>query len=114
MLHLMEGKLKTELLKIAIERSPHEAVGLILEDGRVLELPNHSGSPEDSFTVHKEDIVMLLFELMEHIDLNKVTLWHSHPSGGVGPSRIDIRNKTLFTSHLVVSIIDGDLVPTWY
>jgi proteasome lid subunit RPN8/RPN11 len=112
MMHLIEGKLRRDLLVRAFEATPYEAVGLILPDRRVVSLPNLAEG-DSTFRVSKADIIAAL-EGVERQYLDEVVLWHSHPSGGIGPSTTDLQQKTQFTYHLVVSIVDGDIVPTWY
>ena len=111
-MHLIEGKLRRDLLVRAFEATPYEAVGLILPDRRVVSLPNRADA-DSTFRVSKADIIAAL-EGVERQYLDEVVLWHSHPSGGIGPSTTDLQQKTQFTYHLVVSIVDGDIVPTWY
>lgn len=108
---IIEGYIERELTRIAKLRAPKEAVGLILGDYRVFELPNHAEDSETRFEVHKDDILKLL---ERNVDLMAVTFWHSHPAGGVGPSRFDMRHKSMFVNHLVVALVEGELVPTWY
>jgi proteasome lid subunit RPN8/RPN11 len=102
-----------ELQALAILRQPEEAVGLLTADGRVFELPNRSGDPESHFEVHKADILSTLRK-HEIEDLGGLTLWHSHPRGGVGPSRIDMQQKLPFFNHLVVTITGTGPLFTWY
>lgn len=112
-MRVIEGKLDREIRKLAFQRAPLEAVGLILSDDRIIELPNRAERPEELFVASRNDII----EAIEHernIHLEEVVLFHSHPGGGVGPSRLDMRNKTPFRYHLVVTIIDNDVVYTWY
>lgn len=102
-----------ELQAIAERHAPHEAVGLLIDERIVIPLRNHSSHPENTFELLKVDIVNALraSDLPETYDL---AIWHSHPSGGVGPSRTDLRNRVNGVRHLVVSLVDGELVPTWY
>lgn len=110
-MRIIEGRLHDVLKSIIMRNSPNEAVGLILPDDRVVELPNYAKSPTDQFEIHKNDILEALKGLY---DIESLTLWHSHPSGGVGPSRTDLQNKVEVFDHLVLSIVDGEIVPTWY
>lgn len=112
-MRLIEGKLRASLLELVLKRAPEEAVGLLLHDDRIIELPNRSEHAEDSFMASRNDIIEAIRDI-DGLDLENVVLWHSHPNGGVGPSRVDMRNKTPFRYHLVVSLIDDDIVPTWY
>ncbi len=94
-----------------LSQSPREAVGLILSDDRVVELTNYSDNADTHFEVHKSDI---LVALKDELDSSAVIFWHSHPGGGIGPSRTDMRQKIAFQYHLVLTLIDGEIVPTWY
>lgn len=113
-MRILEGKLLHCLEQMIFARMPEEACGLILDDGSVIELENLSDSPENSFRISREEIVSVLFELDRPVSLPDVTLWHSHPNGGVGPSRVDMQQKTLFPQHLVLAVSGETLVPTWY
>lgn len=115
----MTDTLLKTLESIAHRVAPREAVGLLVGDPltKVIELPNRSLSPSDSFMVTGGDIKIALenggFDI-HSLDWSIVTLWHTHPSGGVGPSRVDLRNKLPELNHLVVSITDDGIIPTWY
>lgn len=108
---ILEGDLEAELHRIIRLRAPQEAVGLILEDRKVVELINHSSAPEAHFEIHRADVIAAL---AEETQLENVILWHSHPSGGVGPSRIDLQQRTAFPSHLVLTLIADGIIPSWY
>ena len=110
-LQLVEGRLEAELKELMLKRAPLEAVGLILSTGLVVELKNYSTTPEKTYEVRRSDIMVAL---EGEVDQTQVVFWHSHPGGGIGPSRIDLQNKTPFHSHLVVSLVDGDMVSSWY
>lgn len=107
---IIEGRLEADLLRLTLERAPKEAVGLII-DGFVVELPNTHPTPESAFQVDRRDIISTL---RAYPAASAVTFWHSHPAGGVGPSRIDIQHKTPFPTHLVVTLSEGEIIPTWY
>lgn len=107
----IEGLVEQELHRLCLLRAPHEAVGLIIGDRQVVELTNWSKSPNDSFEIHKADIVTAL---TQDFDITTLTIWHSHPSGGVGPSRIDMQQKVPNVAHLVITLVDGELVYSWY
>jgi proteasome lid subunit RPN8/RPN11 len=109
---LRESTLKqlSELVKL---RAPMEAVGLLLPDETVVELENQSINPEDTFSLDRQQIVDALQGVEESL-LDECCLWHSHPSGGVGPSRTDMQRKTPFRYHLVLTLVEDEIVPTWY
>lgn len=102
-----------ELHKVADEAAPGEAVGLLTADGRVIPLTNHASEPGSNFEVTKEDILSAI-RMHEVEDLTGLTLWHSHPNGGVGPSRIDMQQRLPFCDHLVVTLTETGVVFTWY
>lgn len=110
---IVEGALRAGLHLMVLQSEPREAVGLLTNDGRVISLPNRAYEPENSFEVTKEDILSAI-RGYEVEDLTDLTIWHSHPGGGVGPSKIDMQQKLPFLNHLVVTIVDDDIVLTWY
>lgn len=118
MLRLLEGQLMTELARIADLRRPAEAVGLILPDDKVVELPNRSLQPHNRFEILGSDVKLTLEANSVPLNQNGLencTLWHSHPSGGVGPSRTDMRHRVSVMSHLVITLAeDGSWTPSWY
>lgn len=113
-MHPLSELEEAQLHSKAIDLSPKEAVGLLTEDGRLIMLPNHSEHPESNFVIRKEDILSAIRMHKLEGDLAGLTLWHSHPNGGVGPSRIDMQQRLPFLHHLVVTLIDADVVFTWY
>lgn len=115
MIHLIEGQLRRRLEMLAKDAYPNEAVGLLFPDERIVSLTNIAEDPHSNFSVAKEELVKALQYAEEndwHID--EVVLWHSHPSGGVGPSRVDFQQRTPLKHHLVVTLTDEDFIPTWY
>lgn len=110
---IVEGAQRAALLNAVIRAEPREAVGLLTNDRRVIPLPNRAYEPENTFSVTKEDILSAI-RGHEIEDLTNLTLWHSHPGGGVGPSKVDMQQKVPFLDHLVVTIVEDDIVLTWY
>lgn len=104
---------------------PEEAVGLLWEapgeQVMVIPLANHSELPETSYAVRVDELVTA-FELATGRDIvttepEHLTLWHSHPSGLVGPSRGDMRerSKVALLAHMVVTVgVDGVLTTTMF
>jgi proteasome lid subunit RPN8/RPN11 len=110
---VIEGTLAQSLELEARHAAPGEAVGLLTGDDRVILLTNRASDPGSNFEVLKRDIMSAISK-HEIEDLASLTLWHSHPNGGVGPSRIDMQQRLPFFEHLVVTLTDADAVFTWY
>lgn len=115
---LVMDKLLTELVHIGHLRRPNEAVGLIMPDETVLELPNRAPNGQDRFFFKPSDIAIALENNRidpRELDWSSVTLWHTHPAGGVGPSRIDMQCKIPQVHHLVIALFpEGHAEPTFY
>lgn len=114
-LPLIYGAFKLLLLSVVNHEAPNEAVGIIYQN-RVFTLRNTSASPHDRAEIDIAELRSLLTDLEVPLDrINEdVIIWHSHPGGGVGPSRHDMVNRTPLKHHLVLSLVEGDLVATWY
>lgn len=105
------------LTNLAKTASPNEAVGLILPDESVIPLPNRSPTPRNSFQFGVDDIRLSLENAgvtLTEADWWMVVLWHTHPSGGVGPSRLDMKHKVPRLTHLVLTLDGDDVIPSWY
>lgn len=111
----------TEIEKLGRLRAPVEACGLLLDiprkkaDGSVsaiVELPNRSMDGEGSYRVEPDDIRLALDGLEEVED---VAIWHTHPSGYIGPSRGDMRHRPDSSIYMVVvALTDDGPVATWF
>lgn len=109
----LDGRIGDELRRICLLAAPNEAAGVIMGT-RVVELENHAEDPTTAFQIHKDDLVKKLGMKPPGLGVEEIIIWHSHPGGGIGPSRIDLQNKTGFKYHLVLTLLDGEMVPTWY
>jgi proteasome lid subunit RPN8/RPN11 len=116
-LPVLTDRLMEVLGALAKRTAPRENVGLILPDGRILELPNRSLNPVNGFVVSGGD-VRLALEMNGIVatknEWSATTLWHTHPGGGVGPSRVDMQNKLPEMNHLVITLTDDEVIPSWY
>jgi proteasome lid subunit RPN8/RPN11 len=107
-----------EIVRIGLDRTPNEACGILLpppgdtfrfrsHHKQVIELPNRSHTPRDSYEIWGSDIVQDLIDWLDNVNdpaKNDMVIWHTHPSGSVGPSRGDLDNKIGDFTYLVVSI----------
>jgi proteasome lid subunit RPN8/RPN11 len=108
-----------EIRELGERRRPVEACGLLLDvpwrrsDGKlsyIRELPNRSLAPA-SYRIEMDDVRVALEDLEEVED---IAIWHTHPSGFIGPSRGDMENRPLNTYMVVISLTDADPVATWF
>lgn len=118
---LLQETALQEIYELGLKRKPAEACGILLprpwKNSWILELPNRSAHCHDSFEFTTADMRMVLEPWLDQAtseDFQSMALWHTHPSGGIGPSRIDMRNKVVEAHHLVVAITDEGPVPSWY
>lgn len=123
MVMVLEQEMVLEIARIGRLRAPNEACGLLLPTpirGRqVIELPNRSKTPHDSYEMKGEDMYLALQsvfgpEVPEDI-IPGLTAWHTHPNGGLGPSKFDIQNKPANLHSLVVTLMEqGMPKATWF
>lgn len=84
---------------------------------RVVTVPNRSEEPHTGFRMLGSDLHFALehwFESAPSELWREVIFWHTHPSGGIGPSRIDMQNKPPSGYNLVVAITADGPIPTLY
>lgn len=109
-----------EIEKIGRLRIPTEACGLLLEiphtdstgrTTRVLEIPNRSPLPHNSYVMDSDDIRLV----MEGKPDQLVAAWHTHPGGLIGPSLADMRERPPESvPMLVVALTEDGPVPSWF
>lgn len=104
-----------EIMKLGNQAMPQEACGvLILKFPRhfVRPLTNTSPTPEKAYEVNNQELVETLVDLIEAENIvfarEDVIIWHTHPSGHVGPSRGDIAAKEPTLNYLVVALPNGE------
>lgn len=76
----------------------------------VIELPNrslHAGS----YVIEPGDLRMALDDVG---DAEEVAIWHTHPSGLIGPSEGDLRHRLPEIPMVVVALTDCGPHPTWF
>lgn len=124
MVMVLEQEMVNAIAHIGRAAKPNEACGLLLPTHingvQVIELPNRSAEPRDSVEIRGEDMVMALEQVFRGEfpeDLVPgLTVWHTHPSGHVGPSTFDLENKSVHMQNLVVTLFEDGKPPlaTWF
>ena len=105
------------LLAIGLEENPYEACGLIVPSlsvppiNWVHRMINRAENPFSSYRLDPATIQQLLEDVgAEERVWEDVIVWHTHPSGYVGPSPGDMANRLEGLKYLVVSIPRGEAV----
>lgn len=119
---VMTPAIVSEIARIGELRKPNEACGVLLPvpmRGRVVwEIPNRAEDGREAFVMHSDDVVIMLQDWVdqnvEHAVWENVVLWHTHPSGSVGPSRADLDNRIEKCGNLVVALTPDGPVATWF
>lgn len=94
----------------ALSASPQEAVGFIWrrpgQAEAVIPLRNESEDPENSYAIDVRAAARAFTDFTGHdiVDVaeDDLLLWHSHPSGFVGPSQGDLAEKLPGLRYMVV------------
>lgn len=78
----------------------------------VKELPNRSTDGAGTYRVDAGDIRIVLEGLEEVED---VAVWHTHPSGFIGPSQGDMRNRPDSGIYMVViALTEQGPIASWF
>lgn len=110
-----------EIYQLGLLRAPAEACGLLLDmpwlrsDGRlsyVIELPNRTLATSGQYLMEPKDMA---FALEGYNDVEDVAVWHTHPSGFIGPSEGDlIHRPSDDVKMFVVSLTREGPIATWF
>lgn len=81
----MNEAVESWLMRRAFMSAPHEACGFVMKDDSIIEIPNASIDPHNSFAMSRYHLNSKIPnpELIEAI-------WHTHPSGSIYPSPGDL------------------------
>jgi len=110
-----------KIVELIAQAGQKEAVGLLWrgpgEPEIVVALDNISDEPESSYAVRVDKMIDAFQaaygeEDVYEIDWSCLTLWHSHPSGAVGPSRGDMQTKLPELRYMVIAMTDAGPVVT--
>jgi proteasome lid subunit RPN8/RPN11 len=102
------------IIELGMAKLPNEACGVVIPDldrhpnDWVVELINRSADPTNSY-----DIDVATIKALHQNDKDAWSdclVWHTHPSGHVGPSRKDLQGRIPGLSYLVVALPRGEAV----
>lgn len=100
-----------KIVEFGMARLPYEACGVVVPDldapaeEWVHELANRSPDPLNNYRIDPATVKALLVDPEVWED---VLVWHTHPSGLVGPSKNDMRMKDPRLKYLVVALPRGE------
>lgn len=114
-----------EIHRIGMLRYPSEACGVFLPtprryqliESQVVEIPNRSLNAEIEYVMTPEDVRMAIEDWARAAtseERNAVSVWHTHPGGGIGPSKLDMARKLRGGTYLVVALTPEGPVPVWF
>lgn len=102
---------------VAEAEGTNEACGVVTPDSMVVKLPNASPSPTMSYEIRSVDLVEAVCTYadrsgveIEGLDRSFFIIWHTHPSGFVGPSRRDMQTRLPGFQYAVISLPGGEVV----
>lgn len=99
MVALITQRVIDAMVSIGQREKPQEACGVITPIGDVIELPNRAEDRTDSYALDPEDY----WELWDRWAPD-LLVWHTHPSGFIGPSRRDMQSRIPDVNYLVVTL----------
>jgi proteasome lid subunit RPN8/RPN11 len=102
-----------KIIELGMAKMPYEACGVVVPDldappdQWVHEFKNRSNDPLNSYVIDPRTVADLLLSPEVWDD---VLIWHTHPSGFVGPSQNDMRQRDPRLKYLVVALPRGEAV----
>ena len=82
----MDDNTKAWLMRRAIQSSPHEACGFVMESGDIIEIRNVASNSMREFKMDRNQMIEKLSGREDFI----YGIWHTHPSGSSSLSSTDI------------------------
>jgi len=123
-LDIPEPALK-EIIQAGFDSHPNETGGLLFPNlisrkGKltwIAILDNIAVEPTTMMEFNRDQFIAAGLEYVQtEVDWELLTIWHTHPSGGVGPSRKDMQKRIPQMGNLVIALKLNDRtgIPTWY
>lgn len=123
----LTSEILNELARITTLRMPSEACGVLLPTPRsarlgsasqVVELPNRSMDAGHAYAINGEDVQLEIEDWAKtasEAHRDGIALWHSHPSGFIGPSQGDLEDRLEGIAYLVVCFNEhNQFIPSWF
>lgn len=97
-----------KIIEIGLARSPREACGIFTVAG-LHELDNVASDPYDGYVIDVPELAQKLqLEFGRSCGWDDFVIWHTHPSGHIGPSSRDMENKIDGLNYFVVALPNGE------
>lgn len=109
-----------EIVEAGLAALPNETGGLLFPEplGKtwIDVLDNIAPDPTKNMHFDKPSFITACHRFVQtNDDWSKLTIWHTHPGGGVGPSRADMRNRIRQMGNLIIAITpENEGIPTWF
>lgn len=115
---LVTDKTLGEIARLGTLRKPEEACGLLFAGGVVVELENESElDKEHNYALGPLPSVLRQLReagVTDQMFEGQYVVWHTHASGMIGPSPIDMQYRVKGVQYLVVALTEAGPVPAKY
>jgi proteasome lid subunit RPN8/RPN11 len=107
-----------EMTEAAVKALPSETGGLLYPErlgSSWIHVLDNIADSSSVMVFDNEQLIQAGLRFVRHPkDWERLTLWHSHPGGNIGPSRRDMKARIPQMGNLVIALVDGQGIPSWY
>jgi proteasome lid subunit RPN8/RPN11 len=118
---VLHDKALQEMIEAGEAALPNETGGILFPEplgSSWIDVMKINNAPDPTTGMHfsKVEIVdSCLRYVKSDDDWADLTIWHTHPGGGIGPSRSDMRHRIPEMGNLIIALLgDGVGIPNWY
>lgn len=104
-----------QIIALGRQNLPNEICGILVNtpQGQILrQLTNQAEDPTTGYYLDNQELVQELTGIVHAqeitLEKNDVVVWHTHPSGFIGPSDRDLSTRNLGLTYLVVALPNGE------